>query len=87
MSAIYIQHAQNPSFFYGHDRWVIGRRRARRFSHTRDAIAFCCERDLEHAQVHVSFGPGAADVLIPVTADMAVAPAPALEAVSGEERS
>jgi hypothetical protein len=77
MSAIYLQHAENQSFYYGKDRWVMGKARARRFAHAHDAISFCAERDLAPAQVHVCFGPGAADVIIPVTAEMAVAPAPA----------
>ena len=73
MSAIYIQHSHDPSFYYGADRWVLGRQRARRFPHTRDAISFCVEKELKFAQVHVCFGPGAADVLIAITSDMAVA--------------
>lgn len=81
MSAIYIQHAHNRSFYYGTDRWVIGRKRARRFCHTQEAIAFCVAQDLEHAQVHVSFGPGAADVLIPIPAEAPVAPASPIETV------
>jgi hypothetical protein len=73
MSAIYIQHTHDPSFYYGTDRWVLGRQGARCFSHAHDAISFCVDRELKHAQVHVCFGPGAADVLIPVTSDMPVA--------------
>lgn len=85
MSAIYVQHAHNPSFFYGQDRWVIGRRWARKFSHAQAALSFCAERDIMHAQVHVSFGPGAADVLIPVQQDALLAPPPPLEAVGWDE--
>jgi hypothetical protein len=85
MSAIYVQHAHNPSFFYGADRWVVGRRWARRFSHAQAALSFCAERDIHHAQVHVSFGPGAADVLIPVPPDITVAPSPPLETAGWEE--
>ena len=73
MSAIYIQHSHDPSFYYGADRWVLGRQRARKFPHTRDAITFCVEKELKFAQVHVCFGPGTADVLIAITSDMAVA--------------
>jgi hypothetical protein len=75
MSAIYIQHTENRSFYYGTDRWVLGRNGARCFAHAHDAISFCAERELAHAQVHVCFGPGTADVIIPVTPDMLVAPA------------
>jgi hypothetical protein len=73
MSAIYIQHVNDPSYYYGDDRWVLGRKRARQFAQTHDAISFCIDRELGFAQVHVCFGPGAADVLIPVTSDMPVA--------------
>jgi hypothetical protein len=73
MSAIYLQHTYDPSFYYGRDRWVVGRQRARRFLHTHEAISFCLEQEIRFAQVHVCFGPGAADVLIAVSSDMAVA--------------
>ena len=76
MSAIYIQHTHNPFYYYGGDRWMLGRERARQFSDTRAAIAFCLENNVVYAQVHVCFGPGAANVVIPVTRDMRVAPAP-----------
>ena len=75
MSAIYIQHAENRSYYYGTDRWVLGRKGARLFAHAHDAISFCAERELVHAQVHVCFGPGSADVIIPITPDMPVAAA------------
>jgi hypothetical protein len=75
MSAIYIQHSHNPAFYYGGDRWVLGRNTARCFRRTHEAIAFCLENNLSYAQVRVCFGPGAADTVVPVTRDMAVAPA------------
>jgi hypothetical protein len=75
MSAIYIQHSQNHAYFYGEDRWVLGRKRARRFARTHEALAFALDRDLVYAQVRVCFGPGAADVVIPVERNMAVAAA------------
>jgi hypothetical protein len=74
MSAIYIQHVHDSSFYYGADRWVVGRHGARRFPRAHDAISFCHDHELKDAQVHVCFGPGAADVLIPVSNDMPVAP-------------
>src|ERR1051325_694412 len=76
VSAIYVQHTHNRSYYYGENRWTLGRERARRFADTREAITFCLDQGLAYAQVHVSFGPGAADVLIPVTRDMPVASAP-----------
>ena len=75
MSAIYIQHSQNPAFYYGGDRWVLGRNTARCFNATHEAIAFCAERNISYAQVRVCFGGGAADTLVPVTRDMQVAAA------------
>jgi hypothetical protein len=73
MSAIYIQHARNPAYFYGQDRWVLGLQSARRFATTHEAIAYCLEHDVIYAHVRVCFGPGTADVTIPVSRDMAVA--------------
>ena len=73
MSAIYIQDSDDPSFYYGQDHWVRGRQSARQFSDAHAAISFCVDQELKHAQVHVCFGPGAADVLIPVTSDMPLA--------------
>jgi hypothetical protein len=84
MSAIYVQHSQNPAFFYGQDRWVLGRTAARRFPRTHDAIAFSLENDLSYAQVRICFGPGAADVVVPVARDMIVAAASPPDAVVWE---
>ena len=73
MSAIYIQHTSDSTLYYGRDTWVRARQRARQFADAHDAIFFCVDRDLKEAQVHVCFGPGAADVMIPITNDMPVA--------------
>jgi hypothetical protein len=73
MSAIYIQHSHNQAFYYGENRWVLGRNAARCFGGTHEAIAFCLENSLSYAQVRVCFGPGAADTVVPVTRDMQVA--------------
>jgi hypothetical protein len=73
MSAFYIQHANDSSLYYGVDRWVRGRQRARQFADAHDAICFGVDREINEAQVHVCFGPGAADVLIPIRSDMPVA--------------
>jgi len=73
MSAIYIQHSHNPAFFYGEDRWILDRNRARCFARTHEAISFCQQRELSYAQVRVCFGSGAADVVVPVPREMLVA--------------
>ena len=73
MSAIYVQHSRNPSFYYGDDRWVLGRTGARCFNGTHEAIAFCLKNNVSYAQVCVCFGAGAVDTLVPVTRDMQVA--------------
>ncbi len=81
MSAIYIQHSQNSAFYYGGDRWVLGRAPARAFNSTHEAIAFSLENDLVYAQVRVCFGPGAADIVVPVHREMQVAAGSPSEAV------
>jgi hypothetical protein len=73
MSAIYIQHSHNHAFYYGENRWVLGRNAARCFGATHEAITFCLENNLSYAQVRVCFGPGAADTVVPVARDMQVA--------------